>query len=56
VKFLRNLVEFFLRRLLAISDTKFQPEELYTQWALFRVKIYIERLSSVLGTDHWKMT
>jgi hypothetical protein len=34
-------MEFLLRRLLAIIDrqgnhTKYQPEELYTQWALFQ--------------------
>jgi hypothetical protein len=41
VKFLRNLMKSLLRRLQAIIDrqgkhTKYEPEELYTQWALFQ--------------------
>jgi hypothetical protein len=43
VKFLRNLMESLLGRLKVIKDgkknhTKYPPEELYTQRALFRMK------------------
>jgi hypothetical protein len=41
VKFLRNLMKSLLRKLQAIIDgqgdyTKYQLEELYTQWVLFQ--------------------
>jgi hypothetical protein len=41
VKFLRNLMDSLFRRLKAIiaekgNCTKYQPEELYTQWTLFQ--------------------
>jgi hypothetical protein len=44
VKFLRNLMESLLGRLKVIKDgkknhTKYPPEELYTQRALFRDEI-----------------
>jgi hypothetical protein len=41
VKFLRNPIESLLRRLQG-NHTKYRvsPEELYTQWVLFRAKIY----------------